>query len=103
MGNNLPDYFSDGIRCEHFDDLTIDGFKGRPAQNPGDNAAIALQHGRKVSIRNCEAAPGTGTFRVCYVQEQRLFINNDLANAQKPTQPGKTGFKTSSGNVLAAP
>ncbi len=99
-GNELPDYFSSGIECEHFDDLTIDGFKGRQAQNNGTNAAIALQNGRKVSIRNCEAASGTGTFlSLENVQEQRLFVNNDLANARQATQPVKTDFKISSGNA----
>ncbi len=99
--DNLPGYFSDGIRCEHFEDVTIDGFKGRQAQQSGANAAIALQHGHKVSIRNCEAAAGTGTFLALDdVQEQNLFVNNDLADAQHPTQPEKTAFKVSSGNVL---
>ncbi|HTY89058.1 MAG TPA: hypothetical protein VMB80_16545, partial [Candidatus Acidoferrum sp.] len=97
----LPDYFSDGIHCENFADLTIDGFKGRQAQKAGANAAIALQHGQKVSIRNCEAAAGTGTFlSLDDVQEQNLFVNNDLADAQRPTVPEKTGFKISSGNIL---
>jgi len=97
----LPDYFSDGIHCENFADLAIDGFKGRQAQKPGANAAIALQHGHKVSIRNGEAVAGTGTFlSLDDVQEQNLFVNNDLADAQKPTQPEKTGFKISAGNIL---
>ncbi|HZL13754.1 MAG TPA: hypothetical protein VFC85_06375, partial [Verrucomicrobiae bacterium] len=99
--DNLPDYFSDGIQCKHFDDLTIDGFKGRQAQKSGSNSAIALQHGRQVSIRNCEAAPGTGTFLSLEdVLGQRLFVNNDLANARQPTRPVKTDFKVSSGNIM---
>ncbi len=101
-GDDLPDYFSSGIECEHFDDLTIDGFKGRQAKSTGKNAAITLQHGRKVSILNCEAAPGTGTFLSLEdVSAQRLFVNNDLANAQQSTKPAKTDFKISSGNILA--
>jgi Glycosyl hydrolases family 28 len=100
-GNELPEYFSDGIHCEHFDDLIIDGFKGRPAQNNGSTSAIVLQSGRQVSIRNCEALAGTGTFLLLEdVQDQRLFINNDLTNAQRPTNPAKTDFKVWTGNAL---
>ncbi len=98
--SNLPDYFSDGIHCEYFTDLNIDGFKGGPAQNGDSNAAIYLQHGHTVSIRNCEALPGTGTFlSLTDVEDQRLFVNNDLLNAQHPTRPEKTDFKIVSGNA----
>jgi hypothetical protein len=100
-GDHLPDYFSAGIQCEYFDDLIIDGFNGRSAPTAGLAAAIVLQHGRQVSIRNCEAAPDTGTFlSLDDVRDQRLFVNNDLMNAQHPTQPAKTDFKTWSGNAL---
>jgi hypothetical protein len=98
--NNLPDYFSDGIDCEYFNGLMIDGFKGGSARNDDPEAAICLKHGREVSIRNCEAASGTGTFLSLEdVQEQRLFVNNDLMNAKRPTWPAKTYFKISAGNA----
>jgi len=97
----LPDYFSDGLHCEHFADLNIDGFKGSPARNDDSAAAILLQHGHTVSIRNCEAEPGTGTFlSLADVQDQRLFVNNDLLDAQHPTRPEKTNFKIVSGNAV---
>jgi hypothetical protein len=100
--DDLPDYFSDGIHCEHFNNLTIDGFVGRQAQLSGRGAAIALLHGDKVSIRNCEAAEGTGTFlSVEDVKDQHLFINNNLTNAKKPTEPAQLNFKMS-GNMTSA-
>ena len=99
--DDLPDYFSDGIHCEHFNDLTIDGFVGRQAQLLEQGAAIALLHGDKVSIRNCEAAEGTGTFlSVEDVKDQRLFVNNDLTNAKNPTKPAQLNFKMS-GNMTS--
>jgi hypothetical protein len=97
---NLPDYFSDGIHCEHFADLNIDGFQGGPAPNHGSSAAISLQHGHAVSIRNCQAEPGTATFlSLADVQDQRLFVDNDLLDAARPTRPEKTNFKIVSGNA----
>ena len=98
--SNLPDYFSDGIHCEYFADLNIDGFKGSPARNGDSDAAIFLQHGHTVSIRNCEAEPGKGTFlSLTDVQDQRLFVNNDLLDSQHPTRPEKTNFKIVSSNA----
>lgn len=99
--SNLPDYFSDGIHCEYFADLNIDGFKGSPARDGDSNAAIFLEHGHTVSIRNCKAVPGTGTFvSLTDVQDQRIFVNNDLLDAQNPTRPEKTDFKIVSGNAI---
>jgi hypothetical protein len=57
----MPDYFSDGVRIEDFNDLTIDSFAGRQAQ-PATGAAIFLKQGSGVSITNSRALPGTQTF-----------------------------------------
>ena len=98
--SNLPDYFSEGIHCEYFADLNIEGFQGGPARNGNSAAAIFLRHGHTVSLRNCGAAPGTGTFlSLADVTDQRLFVNNDVQDAQHPIQPEKTDFKTVSGNA----
>ncbi len=100
--DDLPDYFSNGIHCEYFNNLTIDGFKGCQAQAAASNAAIRLQHGRQISIRNCEAAPGTRIFlSLIDTQDQRFFVNNDLANAKQSTNPEKTDFKILTGNIPA--
>ena len=97
---NLPDYFSDGIHCEHFADLNLDGFKGIAARKDDSAAAIVLQHGHTVSLRNCEAEPGSGKFlSLADVQDQRLFVNNDLKDAQHPTRPETTNFNIVSGNA----
>jgi len=98
--DDLPDYFSDGIHCEHFNGLTVDGFTGRQAQKSGPGAGIALIHGSNVSIRNCEAAAGTGTFLALDdVKDRRLFVDNDLTKAKRAVAPSKSGFKMS-GNLL---
>ena len=89
-----------GIECENFQDLLIDGFRGRQALPGGKAAAIALNHGGKVIIRNCEALEGTETFLLhSDLTDQRLFINNDLSKARRAFQPDKVSF-TSSGNIL---
>lgn len=96
--DSLPGYFSDGIYCEHFNNLNIDGFKGRQAQITGTGAAINLKQGTGVSVSNCEAATGTGTFLSLQdVSEQHLFINNNLENAKQAFDPSKPQFKVMSG------
>jgi len=100
--DNLPDYFSHGIQCENFRNLEIDGFQGRQAPKSGQTAAIALQHGSGVSIRNSQAAEGTATFlSLSDVTDQRLFVNNDLAKARKAMEPAKSSFRLY-GNILPA-
>ena len=100
--DDLPGYFSDGIHCEHVNNLTIDRFIGRQPQKSGSGAAIALQHVSKVSIKNCEALEGTGTFlSIDDVKDQRLFVNNDLTKAKNPTEPAQLNFKMS-GNMTSA-
>jgi len=39
-GNTLPDYFSDGIECERFRNVSIDQFEGR--QGPSGTAALSF-------------------------------------------------------------
>jgi hypothetical protein len=99
--DSLPDYYSDGIYCEHFSGLRIDGFTGRQAQSSGSGAAITLKHGTGASLVNCIAAPGTRAFLSLEdVKDQRLFINNDLGNASQQKTPAEFQFRMSSGNLL---
>jgi hypothetical protein len=78
---SMPDYFSDGVRVENFDDVTIDGFSGRQAQS-SSGAAIFLKAGSGVSITNSRALPGTRAFlQVDHVSDRRVFVNYDLAAA----------------------
>lgn len=96
----VPSYFSDGIYVEHFTNLVIGDFTGRQAQPAGAGAAISLHHGATVTIRDCAAAPGTGTFVLLdEVRDQRLFAQNDLANARQATEPAHTEF-TMTGNDI---
>ena len=88
----MPDYFSDGLRVENFDDLTVDGFAGRQAQ-PAAGAAIALKNGSGVSIVNSRATPGTQTFlQLDAVRNRRVFVDYDLDSAAVVIAPGRDKF-----------
>jgi hypothetical protein len=93
------DYLTHGIEVEYFEDLVVDGFKGKQAASKPGAAAIALNHGKNVTIRNCQARPGTEIFLThSDLTEQGLFVNNDLSRAKKAFQPEQTSF-TSYGNI----
>jgi parallel beta-helix repeat protein len=95
----VPDFFSHAIEGENFRDLEIQGFEGRQAK-AGAGTAILLRDGSGISIRDCRAASGTGTFlSMKNVSDQRLLVNNELGQAQKASDPAKTEF-TASGNLL---
>ncbi len=99
--DSLPEYFTEAIHIEHFNNLTIDRFAGRQAW-PSVTAAIVLKDGQKVSITNSEAAPGTGTFlSLDGVKDLRSFTNNDLTSARQAISPSQANFRTVSGNGLA--
>jgi len=92
--DTMHEFFSHGIECENFNNLIIDGFNGRQAHKSGKSAAISLSNGSNVTIRNCIAAEGTGTFLTFSgIKNQRLFVNNDLSNAALVMQPAKSEFK----------
>jgi parallel beta-helix repeat protein len=96
----LASFFSHGIQFEDFHNIDIDGFRGGPAHNGSGKAAIALSTGGEVSIRNCQAARGTGVFvSVADVVDGGLFVNNDLAEARSVCEPEKLPFQAS-GNIL---
>lgn len=92
------DYLTHGIEVEHFEDLVIDNFKGKQAADKPGAAAIALNHGKNVTIRNCQARKGTEVFLAHSDLSEGLFVNNDLSRAQKVFQPEKTSF-ASYGNI----
>jgi polygalacturonase len=89
----LPDFFSEAIYCENFKDLTMDGFVGRQAR-PSVESAVVLKNGSKVSVRNCQAAPGTSTFlSLAGVTDLRSFVNNDLSDAKVAISPPESQFQ----------
>lgn len=95
-GENLPDYFSDGIHCEQFRDVTIDQFEGRQAP-AGRGAALSFSDGQGLSITGSTAAPGTAVFlKLSNVTDRRVFVNYDLSAAKRSIVPPNTTFKTSS-------
>lgn len=97
---NLPGYFSNGVECEDFKNLEIDGFSGRQAAAGSNGAVILLRRGDGVSIRNSTATQGAATFvSASEVTGQGLFIGNDLENARQAFEPVKSEF-TLFGNLL---
>jgi len=95
--DSLPDYFSDGIYIEHFNDLSIDGFTGRQGQASG--SCIVAKHGTTLSISSSKAAKGAHKFLSAEdVKDQRSFINNDLIDAAEPANPANYQFNVWSGN-----
>jgi hypothetical protein len=100
--DSLPDFFSEAIYCQNFKDLTIDGFVGRQAPHSVE-AAVVLKDGSKVSVRNSEAAPGTGTFlSLDGVTNLRSFVNNDMSDAKVAISPAQSRFQTTSVNGFGA-
>lgn len=99
--DSLPGYFSNGIYCKYFHDVVIDGFDGRQAQITGGAPAIEMVNGSGLSILNCKAPKGTGTFLdLKNVRNERQFIDNDLGNAEGPSGQVGHDFKAVSGNIL---
>jgi Glycosyl hydrolases family 28 len=93
----LPDYFSDGLRIEDFQDLTIESFSGRQAQTT-TGAAVFLRNGTGVSIINSRATPGTRTFlQLDHVQYRRVFVNYDVKGAAEVISPVNQRFDTQLG------
>jgi len=94
--DDLPEFYNHAIFCEQFDGLVIDGFQGRQPHRDDPRAAIALKRGRgAIIIRNCVAAPGTGTFLSCdSIEPGSLFVNNDLHHAKEMVLPPETRLTT---------
>jgi len=82
--DDLPEFYTHGIECEQFEDLLIDGFRGRQHVKATEAAAIAISDGRSVTVRNCRAGKGAGTFLShADVADARVFSGNDLRNAER--------------------
>jgi len=98
--NKLPEFMNHAIHCEHFVDVLIDGFSGRQPHLNDNRAAIALNDGSGVIVRNCVAEPGTGIFLSHQnVTRMQMFVNNDMSLVKKVLEPEKSEFLMQ-GNVL---
>ena len=96
-GENLPDYFSDGIHCEQFRDISIDQFSGRQAQ-PDNGSALSFSDGAGISITGSTATAGTSVFlNLVNVSDRRAFLNYDLTAAKKVMVPPDAAFLSSTG------
>ena len=88
----LPSYHTHGVACVGVDDLTIDGFDGRPAHSDAGDAVIALRGCSTVTVRDSRARPGTSTFLVATdTTDGRLFAGNDITDAERGVT-GDAGF-----------
>ncbi len=97
--DEMPGCFTHAVEGEEFQDVTIAGFEGRQAQT-GQGTAMALRNGSGLTVRDCTAAAGTGTFlSLDRVADQRLFVNNDLSRARAAFEPTVNEF-AQSGNLL---
>lgn len=89
----FPDFFTQGIMCEAFQGLHVEGFRGRQARPGQGVAAIALLEGRDVVIRDCRAMPGTGVFLESRdIKGTRLLADNDLTLARQIMSPASDGW-----------
>jgi len=89
----LPEYFSDGVECEQFRDITIDQFEGRQAHGA---AALSFSDGSGLSVTGSTAAPGTGIFlKLSRVIDLRAFVNYDLSAAKEAIVPRQSAFRVS--------
>ena len=85
--DSVPAYFSDGVKVENFQYVTIDRLAARQAQ-PGGGSAISLENGSGVSITNSQALPGTQTFLTLEkVTGRRVFVNYDIKSAAQAIAP----------------
>lgn len=89
---DLPAYFAQGVACVDVDDLTIEGFDGRPAHPDAGDAAITVRGCATVSVRDSRARPGTGTFLAATdTADGRLFAGSDLTDADREIE-GEAAF-----------
>jgi hypothetical protein len=91
-GKDLEPFFTSAISLHQSGDILIDGFTGKQA--PAGNApAIELNEISNITIRNCKAKAGTGTFLHHWgLKQPGIFSNNELKNAGKTIVPGDHGF-----------
>ncbi|MFD0677635.1 MULTISPECIES: glycoside hydrolase family 28 protein [unclassified Paenibacillus] len=78
----LNKHWSNALYGEHLERLSLSEFRGAPAEPGG--TAIELKHADGVSVQNCKAEPGTGTFLLLDdVPASGLFIvGNDMLEAE---------------------
>ncbi|QJD86476.1 glycoside hydrolase family 28 protein [Cohnella herbarum] len=91
----LPKYVKNGLEIANFDGVVIDGFSGSQPQSGSaeEGAAIALRDGRRATVRNSLAKPGTGVFlKADRVERPGLFTHNDTTEAETMILPEEHGF-----------
>lgn len=94
--DDVPDYYRNGLACSNVDGLLVDGFVGRQAHRNRDDAAIRLENTRDITIRNSRAKRGTSTFlSLDATDEERLFVNNDLLDADTAVDTDLSPFSRS--------
>jgi hypothetical protein len=97
--DNLPDFFSEAVRCENIDRLTIDHLTARQSQSKGN--VVYIYDSKNISITNSTASQGTDTFLgITKTTQLHFFINNDISQSKTPLSPQlKSAFKIMTGNI----
>lgn len=79
--DDLAAYFTNGIYCENFSCLEIDGFRGRQARINSSDAAISLKNGSDVVVRNFRADKNCSRFlETSNLTGKLVLIDNDLSD-----------------------
>ena len=95
---DVPDYHTEAVRVEAFEDVTLDGLEARQAGPTG--VAVALRDGETITVRDCRASPGTETFLALdETRDERLLADNDFADADRAVRADETTF-VETGNLL---
>ena len=93
--DTLPDFVTNALYCKNVKSLLLDGVRARQAHLGSVEPAIFLDSVNGVSIRNCKANNGTGTFiQHSDLSNTGLFVQNDLVNAKTALKPEKSNFKS---------
>ena len=92
-------YHSHAMKCNSVDCVFIENFEGKQAPVSPDKASLSFRDSSTITIRDSKATPGTKTFvELSNSDDARLFVNNDLTDAEMAFQEGGAKF-TKSGNI----
>jgi polygalacturonase len=80
------DHWQSALVADNVHDLTLDGLAARQAPAALNAAAVVLRQVQSAVVRDCQAAPGTGTFLACEGEATRDIVlwGNDWRHAQAP-------------------
>ncbi len=83
--DGLPDYFTDGITVERFEDVVLDDVEARQAHERG--AAIRLRDGRNATIRRARAHRGTDALVRHEAVKGLVVVDSQSSDARVAVDP----------------